>query len=145
MDIKKTILLLICVSSISTSFGQYYDTKFGHNRVQYKNFNWLYYSTSHFDVYYYDEGGKYAKEAIDYLEEEFNRLTDVLGYAPSAKTKIIIYNSYNDLQQSNINIDGSIFTIGGEMKFVKLQLEIAHPGTAQVFNCLLYTSDAADE
>ena len=133
MDIKKTIFLLICVSSISTSFGQYYDTKFGHNRVQYKNFNWLYYSTSHFDVYYYDEGGKYAKEAIDYLEEEFNRLTDVLGYAPSAKTKIIIYNSYNDLQQSNINIDGSIFTIGGEMKFVKLQLEIAHPGTAQVF------------
>ena len=86
MDMKKTILLLICVSSISTSFGQYYDTKFGHNRVQYKNFNWLYYSTSHFDVYYYDEGGKYAKEAIDYLEEEFNRLTDVLGYAPSAKT-----------------------------------------------------------
>ena len=56
-----------------------------------------------------------------------------MGYAPSAKTKIIIYNSYNDLQQSNINIDGSIFTIGGEMKFVKLQLEIAHPGTAQVF------------
>ena len=133
MDIKKIIFLFISALSVSTSFGQYYDTEFGHNRIQYKNFNWLYYSTSHFDVYYYDEGGKYAKEAIDYLEEEFNRLTDVLGYAPSAKTKIIIYNSYNDLQQSNIGIDGSIFTIGGEMQFVKLQLEIAHPGTAQVF------------
>ena len=133
MNFKKIILLFICSLSISISFGQYYDTEFGQNRIQYKKFNWLYYSTSHFDVYYYDEGGKYAKEAIDYLEDEFNRLTDVLGYAPSAKTKIIIYNSYNDLQQSNIGIDGSVFTIGGEMKFVKLQLEIANPGTVQVF------------
>ena len=133
MNYKKAIFLLIYILSISTSFGQYYDTEFGQNRIQYKKFNWLFYTTSHFDVYYYDEGGKYAKEAIDYLEDEFNRLTDVLGYAPSAKTKIVIYNSYNDLQQSNIGIDGSVFTIGGEMEFIKLQLEIANPGTVQVF------------
>ena len=134
MDIKKIIFLFISALSVSTSFGQYYDTEFGHNRIQYKNFNWLYYSTSHFDVYYYDEGGKYAKEAIDYLEEEFTGLTDVLGYAPSAKTKIIEeHNSIMTYSRSNIGIDGSIFTIGGEMQFVKLQLEIAHPGTAQVF------------
>ena len=133
MNYKKAIFLLIYILSISSSFGQYYDTEFGQNRIQYKNFNWLFYTTSHFDVYYYDEGGKYAKEAIDYLEDEFNRLTDVLGYAPSAKTKIVIYNSYNDLQQSNIGIDGSVFTIGGEMEFIKLQLEIANPGTVQVF------------
>ena len=113
MNYKKVIFLLIYILAISTSFGQYYDTEFGQNRIQYKKFNWLFYTTSHFDVYYYDEGGKYAKEAIDYLEDEFNRLTDVLGYAPSAKTKIVIYNSYNDLQQSNIGIDGSVFTIGG--------------------------------
>ncbi len=133
MNYKKAIFLLIYILSISSSFGQYYDTEFGQNRIQYKKFNWLFYTTSHFDVYYYDEGGKYAKEAIDYLEDEFNRLTDVLGYAPSAKTKIVIYNSYNDLQQSNIGIDGSVFTIGGEMEFIKLQLEIANPGTVQVF------------
>ena len=133
MNYKKVIFLLIYILSISTSFGQYYDTEFGQNRIQYKKFNWLFYTTSHFDVYYYDEGGKYAKEAIDYLEDEFNRLTDVLGYAPSAKTKIVIYNSYNDLQQSNIGIDGSVFTIGGETEFIKLQLEIANPGTVQVF------------
>ena len=133
MNYKKAIFLIIYILSISTSFGQYYDTEFGQNRIQYKKFNWLFYTTSHFDVYYYDEGGRYAKEAIDYLEDEFNRLTDLLGYAPSAKTKIVIYNSYNDLQQSNIGIDGSVFTIGGEMEFIKLQLEIANPGTVQVF------------
>ena len=36
MNYKKAIFLLIYILSISTSFGQYYDTEFGQNRIQYK-------------------------------------------------------------------------------------------------------------
>ena len=125
MKIVITFFFLICCTVTFPSLGQYYATDFGQNRIQYKNFDWVYYSTNHFDVFYYAEGGKYAKEAIDFLEDEFKRLTDVLGYAPYSKTKIIIYNSVTDLQQSNIGIDDAVFTIGGEMSFSKLQIEMA--------------------
>ncbi|NQZ75498.1 MAG: translocation protein TolB [Ekhidna sp.] len=113
--------------------AQHYTTPFGQNRIQYKNFDWYYYSTNNFEIYYYPGGQEYALEAIDFLEDEFVTLTDKLGYAPYSKTKIFIYNSIHDLQQSNVSIDGAVYTIGGRTEFVKLQLEVAYPGQANEF------------
>ncbi|MEO9872519.1 TolB family protein [Ekhidna sp.] len=118
---------------VNVAFAQHYTTPFGQNRIQYKNFDWYYYSTSNFDIYYYPGGQEYALEAIDFLEDEFVELTDKLGYAPYSKTKIFIYNSIHDLQQSNVGIDGAVYTIGGRTDFVKLQLEVAYPGQAHRF------------
>ncbi|WP_420577010.1 translocation protein TolB [Ekhidna sp.] len=118
---------------VGMAFSQHYTTPFGQNRIQYKNFDWYYYSTNNFDVYYYPGGQEYALEAIDFLEDKFVELTDKLGYAPYSKTKIFIYNSIHDLQQSNVGIDGAVYTIGGRTEFVKLQLEVAYPGQANQF------------
>ena len=123
--------LIILIPSVALS--QHYTTPFGQNRIQYKNFDWYYYSTNNFDIYYYPGGQEYALEAIDFLEDEFVDLTDKLGYAPYSKTKIFIYNSIHDLQQSNVGIDGAVYTIGGRTDFVKLQLEVAYPGQAHKF------------
>ncbi len=116
-----------------STYGQTYIKEFGQNRVQYKAFDWYFYSTNNFDIYYYEGGGDYARQTLDFLEEEFNRLTDILGYAPYAKTKIFLYNSIHDLQQSNKGIDGATYTIGGRTDFIKLQMEVAHPGSATEF------------
>jgi hypothetical protein len=113
--------------------AQFYTSQYGQNRIQYQQFDWYYYSTTHFDVYYYPGGGDYANQAIEFLEKEFTYLTDVLGYAPYSKTKIFIYQSIHDLQQSNIGIEGPVYTLGGRTDFVKLQIEIAHPGSAIKF------------
>ena len=115
------------------AFGQHYTTPFGQNRIQYKNFEWYYYSTNHFDIFYYPGGQEYALEAVIFLEDEFATLTDKLGYAPYSKTQIFIYNSIHDLQQSNVGIDGVVYTIGGRTEFVKLHLEVAYPGQAYQF------------
>lgn len=125
------VIVLVLVANVV--FAQHYTTPFGQNRIQYKNLDWYYYSTNNFDVYYYPGGHEYALEAIDFLEEEFVNLTDKLGYAPYNKTKILIYNSIHDLQQSNIGIDGAVYTIGGRTDFVKLQVEVAYPGKASQF------------
>lgn len=127
----KYVLPLFLVTGVA--FGQHYTTPFGQNRIQYKKFDWYYYSTNNFDIYYYPGGQEYALEAIDFLEDEFVELTDKLGYAPYSKTKIFIYNSIHDLQQSNVGIDGAVYTIGGRTEFVKLQLEVAYPGQANQF------------
>ena len=83
--------------------------------------------------YFYDGGEENARAAIEFMEEEFNRITDVLGYAPYAKTKIFLYNSKTDLQQSNKGLYEVPYTIGGQTNFVKLQAEIAYPGTMEGF------------
>ena len=127
---KKLIIILLVLLGAQSAMSQYYYTEFGQNRIQYKNFDWYFYSTNNFEVYYYQDGHQYAREALEFLEDEFVELTDILGYAPYTKTKIFIYNSTQDLQQSNIGIGGDVFTIGGKTDFIKLQVEIAYPGQA---------------
>ncbi len=109
-----------------------YET-FGKNRVQYRTFNWQYVSSENFDVYYYDERKKVATESIQYLETEFDRITDLIGYPPYLKTKVFLYNSVTDLQQSNMGILGQQYSIGGQTEFIKPYVEIAHPGTLDEF------------
>ncbi|MEO9803557.1 MAG: translocation protein TolB [Reichenbachiella sp.] len=128
MHLRVQLISLLLFSAL-TSFSQEHRKVFGQNRVQYKSYDWYYYSTDDYDVHYYNLGEEYAKLTLDYLDEEYDKLTDLLGYAPFSKTKIFLYNSPVDLKQSNIGVDGATFTIAGQTKFVKLQVEIAYPGS----------------
>jgi Tol biopolymer transport system component len=107
--------------------------QFGKNRLQFKIFDWRYLSSENFDIYFYDGGSEIARQASKYLEEEFERITDLLGYAPYTKTRIFLYNSISDLQQSNVGVNKNNFSVGGETNFVKPQVEIAYPGLMSEF------------
>jgi WD40-like Beta Propeller Repeat len=106
---------------------------FGQNRIQYKNFEWKYLGSENFDVHFYGERRKVAEEALQYLESEFDRITDLLGFYPYQKTKVFLYNSITDLQQSNIGLNHNRYSAGGETEFVKPYVEIAHPGNLEEF------------
>ncbi|MFA0962383.1 translocation protein TolB [Roseivirga sp. BDSF3-8] len=106
---------------------------FGKNRIQHKNFDWRYYSTDKFDVYFYQEGQELAKMAATYLDDEYSRITDMLGYAPYSKLKIFIYNSPTDLKQSNVGLKEENLRVGGQTQFVKSNVEVAYPGSAYAF------------
>ncbi|HEY5692466.1 MAG TPA: translocation protein TolB [Cyclobacteriaceae bacterium] len=123
------VMALVCQVSIAQQARE----SFGKNRIQYKQFDWQYLSSENFDVYYYDNRRKVANEAIQYLEGEFDRITDLIGYPPYLKTKVFLYNSISDLQQSNIGLNHTAFNVGGETEFVKPYVEIAHPGTVDQF------------
>ncbi|MBS1559121.1 MAG: PD40 domain-containing protein [Bacteroidetes bacterium] len=114
-------------------FGQHATEPFGRNRIQFKDFEWKYLSSENFDVYFYGSRGKVAREALQYLELEFDRITDLLGYYPYQKTKVFLYNSIADLQQSNVGLNHSRFNVSGETEFVKPYVEIAHPGNLEEF------------
>ncbi|MFY0626067.1 MAG: hypothetical protein JXR07_07225 [Reichenbachiella sp.] len=128
MKFKILILILTLLQARST-IGQYKPVQFGQNRVQYKNFEWFFYGTDNYDIHFYALGEEYTKVALEVLDEEFEKITDLIGYAPFAKTKIFIYNSPTDMLQSNIGVGVPVFSIAGETKFVKLQLEVAYPGS----------------
>ncbi len=125
-----SVLVVVFTCFFEDSQGQESIDDFGKNRVQYKNFNWQYYSAENFDVYFYEGGKQNAKRAAEYLENEYDRITqDVLGYALYSKAKVFIYNSISDLQQSNIGISSKNFTSSGQTDFVKPQVEVAYPGS----------------
>lgn len=125
-----TIFILI---GISSGFAQRADETFGKNRVQYRQFDWQYLSGENFDLYFYDNRKDVAREALEYLESEFDRITDMIGYPPYFKTKVFMYNSLGDLRQSNVGLNRTIYTVGGETEFVKPYVEVAHLGTIQEF------------
>jgi len=106
---------------------------FGKNRVQYEKFEWKSYETDNFEIYYNKGGVRAAKFAAYYLEEQFNEITDVLGYTPYTKAKVLIYNSISDLQQSNIGLGKENLQIGGQTNFFKSQVEVAYTGSIEEF------------
>lgn len=125
-------LVLILLSFFQVQAQQSREV-FGKNRVQYRQFDWLYLSGENFDVYYYDTRRAVAQEALEYLEGEFDRITDLIGYPPYFKTKVFLYNSLSDLRQSNVGLNHNVFNVGGETEFIKPYVEVAHLGTAQEF------------
>jgi len=129
---RSLVLILFIFLSLS-SLAQQAREVFGRNRIQYKKFDWQYLSSENFDVYYYDNRRKVAQEAIQYLEGEFDRITDLIGYPPYLKTKVFLYNSVTEKQQSNVGLSEAMFHVGGETEFIQPYVEIAHPGNLDEF------------
>jgi hypothetical protein len=116
-----------------TGLAQRAGESFGKNRIQYRQFDWQYLSGENFDIYYYDARREVAGEALEFLEGEFDRITDIIGYPPYFKTKVFVYNSLSDLRQSNVGLNRMTFTVGGETEFIKPYVEVAHLGNIQEF------------
>lgn len=127
----RLVVFLVCAVHFSGVAQQMTLEKFGRNRIQYKEFKWRYLSSDNFDVYFYAGGNKIAKEVIEYLEDEFDRVTDMIDYPPYSKTKVFLYNSVADLQQSNVGINDGTFTPSGETQFVKPYIEVANPDSIE--------------
>ena len=115
---------------------------FGKNRIQTKRFDWTYYKTENFEVYFYREGSEIARFTALHAEEEYKRISKLIGYAPFGKTKLLLYNSHTDLLQSNIGLDDELAFIGGQTNFVKLNAEIAFHGNLINFKDDINTSIA---
>ncbi len=121
------LFLLLSLNGV-VGFAQQSQKTFGKNRVQHHDFEWKFISTKNFYVYYYLGGTELAHNTARYAEEDFGRITDLLGYVPYAKTTIILYNSKSDMQQSNIGLQNKNY-VGGETDLLKSKIEIAFEGS----------------
>jgi len=127
------VLFLLFAFTIETVEAQGFHDSFGKNRIQYKEFNWKIYYSNNFEVYFYKDGEGVAKDAIEYLESEFNRITETIGHPPYSKTRVFLYNSIADKQQSNVGLKAQDFSVGGQTSFMKSQIEISYSGNLQIF------------
>lgn len=131
--VRCLVFALVLFCFVPEVFAQRANEVFGKNRIQYRSFEWVYLSGENFDVYYYDGRRAVATEALQYLESEFDRITDLIGYAPYYKTRIFLYNSLADQRQSNVGLNRTEYTVNGEIEFVKPYIEVSYLGTAQEF------------
>ena len=62
------VISLLC-GLAGGSYAQINREQFGKNRVQFKNFNWQFYSSDNFDIYFYEGGQDNALIAAKFLEK----------------------------------------------------------------------------
>ncbi|PKK82133.1 MAG: hypothetical protein CVT49_15200 [candidate division Zixibacteria bacterium HGW-Zixibacteria-1] len=134
---KKTlfwVLLIILASGLA--FGQ--EKYFGKNKVQFKQFEWQYIQTRHFDIYFADQMYETAKFASSVLESAYVVVSDQLNYHLSRRVPVFIYNSPNDFQQTNIIPSLLPEGVGGFTEAFKNRIAIPFNGSTEDFRHVLH-------
>lgn len=137
MKLRYIVTVLLTLPFLS--FGQNYPSQeqFGKNRVQYHRFEWKVLKTNNFEVYHYDNGTPLATLTAQYAESEFERINEILSYIPINKIKIFIYNSPQEMAQSNMGM-ANLGNINDQaLDLAKSRLEIAFSGNQAKFKVQL--------
>ncbi len=99
------LILLVLYTTILPQFGK--------NKVQYREHNWSYIQTKHFDIYFTEEGNDAAEYAATSAEEALADIEKKLDYQINNRISLIVYNSHNEFQETNTS-DGYLSQgIGG--------------------------------
>ena len=109
--IKNVKHILIFVLALGSFFyadnakAQASTEKFGQNQIQYRTFNWKYYDSTHFRVFFYRPNEKLAEHILDEAERELSTIVQKMGGSLPRKLNIVLYASYSDYVQTNIGVD----------------------------------------
>ena len=124
---------LLFIQLVSLSFGQ-----FGQNIVQYDNFSWHFIQSKHFDIYYTDGGSSHAEFTAYEAEAAYLKIADRLNWRLKNRVSIIVYNSHNDFQQTNV-VDSYMFEgIGGVTELYKNRVVIPFDASNQEFKHVIH-------
>lgn len=126
------IIFLLLISAINL-FPQ-----FGKNKVQYKDFTWYYIQTNHFDIYFSQEGKTLTEFTAKIAEESIESIQKSFDYSVNNRITIIIFNSTNDFQETNV-IDSYLPEgIEGFTELFKNRVVIQFHGSYQQFEHLIH-------
>ncbi|MBK8443699.1 MAG: hypothetical protein IPL35_09930 [Sphingobacteriales bacterium] len=99
--------------------AQHFQTNFGKNRVQYHDYEWSFYESDNFLVYFYQGGQDLAKYTLAVAETAVPLIESKLEHRLSSKIELLVYHNNSDLRQTNIGggMD-NITNSGGTMQIV---------------------------
>ena len=133
MNLRTILLLLSSLFFLYTNlFG------FGKNKVVYKKFNWEILSTPNFDIYYNKGQKLIATNAALILEESAAELSDNLRFELTHVVPVIIYNSHNDFEQSNVIPQLISEGTGGFTEIFKSRIVVPFTGSYAEFRHVLH-------
>lgn len=127
---KKVFSLIACLTiflSMETT-AQVNTVEFGKNRVQYQKFKWRYYQTDNFNSYFSEDGLGLGKYVAQIAELELPSIEEFVEYGLQRRANIVIYNNYDEMQQSNIGLGIDWQNTGGVTKFVNNKMIVYFDG-----------------
>lgn len=133
---RKALLILffaLTIFSINESFSQ-----FGKNKVQYQDFDWKYIESKHFDVYY-NKGSYYlAVFAAMEAEKALLSVQNSLNFIISNRIVIIVYDSHNEFQQTNVIGQFMPEGVGGVTELFKNRVVVPYQGDYSQFRHVIH-------
>ena len=115
---KKIFLLILSFTTTLISIAQVSGVEYGKNRLQFKKFNWQYYQTSNFNTYFSQNGQELAKYVAQIAEKELPAIESFTEYSLQRRANLVVYNSFDDMKQSNIGLGIDWQNTGGVTKLV---------------------------
>ncbi|HMH34549.1 MAG TPA: hypothetical protein VK543_16035 [Puia sp.] len=119
--LKPKYFFLVFIGLILSYFqgsAQVNTVEFGQNRIQFKKFKWKYYQTPNFNTYFSQNGQPLGKFVAQLAEKELAGIEQQVEYGLQRRANIVIYNSFNEMEQSNIGLNLDWQTTGGITKLV---------------------------
>ncbi|MDR3668652.1 MAG: peptidase MA family metallohydrolase [Ignavibacteriaceae bacterium] len=112
--------------------------QFGQNKVQYKDFTWYYIQTDHFDIYFSQKGSALAEFTAKTAEDALSLLQQSFKYKINNRIVIIVYNSTNDFQETNVTDEYLSEGIEGFTEMFKNRMVIQFMGSYKMFRHLIH-------
>lgn len=113
-------------------------TRFGRNKVQYRQFSWKILYTEHFDVYFY-EGQRELADAGAHIVEQVNaKLENLLHHTLTDRIPVLLYASFNDFQQTNVTLGQVEEGLGGFTELFKNRVVVPFTGSYDELRHVLY-------
>ncbi len=132
--LKKTLYFFAIVTLVQiNSLAQ-----FGQNKVQYKTFDWFFIQTKHFDVYFTDKGDMLAEFTAHAAEDALEKILASFDYSLNNRITIIVYNSQNDFQETNVTDSYLSEGIQGFTELFKNRVVIQFTGSYKAFRHLIH-------
>ncbi len=126
---KKYLSLMTCIAFLSLgTAGQVNTVEFGKNRVQYQKFKWKYYQTENFNSYFSQDGLGLGKYVAQIAELELPSIEEFVEYGLQRRINIVVYNNYDEMQQSNIGLGVDWQNTGGVTKLVNNKMIVYFDG-----------------
>jgi len=127
---KVTTLVMTCLSIFlcMETAAQVSTVEFGKNRLQYQKFKWKYYQTENFNSFFSQDGLGLGKYVAQIAEEELPSIEEFVEYGLQRRANIVIYNNYDEMQQSNIGLGIDWQNTGGVTKLVNNKMIIYFDG-----------------
>ncbi|MDB5253667.1 MAG: hypothetical protein JWP27_2836, partial [Flaviaesturariibacter sp.] len=121
---RAAIVVLTSVVFSLFSQAQVNSVEFGKNRVQYQKFSWKYYQTDNFNTYFSQDGLEIGKYVAQVAEKELPQLEEFVEYGLQRRANLVVYNNFDEMQQSNIGLGIDWQGNGGVTKLVNNKLVV---------------------
>ncbi len=130
--------IALVLSALLPALVSAQDAYFGKNKVQYKKYAWSFIQSDHFDVYFAQDGQQLAEFTAVAAESAYASIARLFRYQLVNRVPIVVYNSHNDFQQTNVIGEYLEEGIGGVTELFKNRVVIPFEGDYRKFRHVIH-------